>query len=369
MRVARDAARRRRADARRPDRAAHAASAARRTSATIAAMIPAVLRRRRRGRLARGRRGRLRRGHQPPRLVAPRRALPAAPTSRRPSTCCARARRARSWSATRRPTPPRSRCSSRPATRRVLMVPLVFGGRDVGLLELYRRHAMPWNSGEIERAQLLAHQLAAVIDLLARAVRHRPRLTARRAQTRRPRWRSWSTSCASTPASRCRSRAGATWRRTAASTSCTSSPRGSGCGARWFQRDHYDLPPHGRAAAVALGAEEVATRRAAAADDRARAASGRAGARSRPPGVTLAARERRAGRAALSAGGAARDRRAVRARGSRRSRRARPATCPCSTRTTRAPRSAATTRLGRRAAGVARASCAPRWRRARAPSP
>jgi len=27
----------------------------------------------------------------------------------------------------------------------------------------------------------------------------------------------------------------------------------------WFQRDHYDLPAHGRAAAVALGAEEVAT--------------------------------------------------------------------------------------------------------------
>jgi hypothetical protein len=25
----------------------------------------------------------------------------------------------------------------------------------------------------------------------------------------------------------------------------------------WFQRDHYDLPPHGRAAAVALGAVEV----------------------------------------------------------------------------------------------------------------
>ena len=25
----------------------------------------------------------------------------------------------------------------------------------------------------------------------------------------------------------------------------------------WFQRDHYDLPPHGRAAAVALGATEV----------------------------------------------------------------------------------------------------------------
>jgi diguanylate cyclase (GGDEF)-like protein len=52
----------------------------------------------------------------------------------------------------------------------VLMVPLVFGGRDVGLLELYRRLAMPWNSGEIERAQLLAHQLGAVIDFLARTV-------------------------------------------------------------------------------------------------------------------------------------------------------------------------------------------------------
>ena len=28
---------------------------------------------------------------------------------------------------------------------------------------------------------------------------------------------------------------------------------------RWFQRDHYDLPPHARAAAVALGAEQVPT--------------------------------------------------------------------------------------------------------------
>jgi len=55
----------------------------------------------------------------------------------------------------------------------VLMVPLVFGGRDVGLLELYRRHPMPWNNGEIERAQLLAHQLAAVLDLLARELDER----------------------------------------------------------------------------------------------------------------------------------------------------------------------------------------------------
>ena len=55
----------------------------------------------------------------------------------------------------------------------VLMVPLVFGGRDVGLLELYRRHALPWSCGEIERAQLLAHQLAAVLDLLARELHAR----------------------------------------------------------------------------------------------------------------------------------------------------------------------------------------------------
>jgi diguanylate cyclase (GGDEF)-like protein len=52
----------------------------------------------------------------------------------------------------------------------VLMVPLVFGGSDVGLLELYRRVALPWSNGEVERAQLLAHQLGAVIDFLARTV-------------------------------------------------------------------------------------------------------------------------------------------------------------------------------------------------------
>ena len=110
------------------------------------------------------------------------------------------------------------------------MVPLVFGGRDVGLLELYRRHPLPWNSGEIERAQLLAHQLAAVIDLLARTAG----LTAvaRSASLRGSRWRSWSTSCGSTRASRSRSRRGATWPPTGTSRSCTRSRRGSGCGGR-----------------------------------------------------------------------------------------------------------------------------------------
>lgn len=50
----------------------------------------------------------------------------------------------------------------------MMMIPLVFGGCDLGLLELYRCRAQPFSSGELERAQLLAHQLAAVIDLLER---------------------------------------------------------------------------------------------------------------------------------------------------------------------------------------------------------
>ena len=70
--------------------------------------------------------------------------------------------------------PPRSALLERAGHQALLMVPLVFGGQDVGLLELYRRHAMPWNSGEIERAQMLAHQLAAVLDLLAREFAARP---------------------------------------------------------------------------------------------------------------------------------------------------------------------------------------------------
>lgn len=64
--------------------------------------------------------------------------------------------------------PTEARLLERHGFQALLMVPLVFGGRDVGLLELYRCQAIPWNSCEIERAQLLAHQLAAVIDLLTR---------------------------------------------------------------------------------------------------------------------------------------------------------------------------------------------------------
>ena len=145
----------------------------------------------------------------------------------------------------------------------VLMVPLVFGGNDVGLLELYRRHAMAWNSGEIERAQLLAHQLAAVLDLLARdfsRARAEPRGTgaARRARLRRPmailvdELREYPD--VALPFT--------VW--------CHMATDGSfeelhefaarlGLRRAWFQRDHYDLPAHGRAAAVVLGAEEVAT--------------------------------------------------------------------------------------------------------------
>jgi diguanylate cyclase (GGDEF)-like protein len=50
-----------------------------------------------------------------------------------------------------------------------LMVPLVFGGRDLGLLELYRRRAVPFSDGEIDRALLVALQLGAVLELLDRS--------------------------------------------------------------------------------------------------------------------------------------------------------------------------------------------------------
>src|SRR5215210_5680880 len=63
----------------------------------------------------------------------------------------------------------------------------------------------------------------------------------------------------------------------------------------WFQRDHYDLPAHGRAAAVALGAEQV-----------------RAAARAHARGPALAPRAGFPGPAALPAGGAGGDRRPVR---------------------------------------------------------
>ena len=49
-----------------------------------------------------------------------------------------------------------------------LLVPLVFGGRDVGLLELFRRRPVPFSAGEIDRALLIAHQLGGVLDLLER---------------------------------------------------------------------------------------------------------------------------------------------------------------------------------------------------------
>ena len=52
-----------------------------------------------------------------------------------------------------------------------LLVPLVFGGRDAGLLELFRRRPVPFSAGEIDRALLIAHQLGGVLDLLERAAR------------------------------------------------------------------------------------------------------------------------------------------------------------------------------------------------------
>ena len=136
----------------------------------------------------------------------------------------------------------------------LLMVPLFFGGRDVGLLELYRRHAVPWSGREIERANLLAHQLGAVIDLLARTVGLTPGTPGeppllvdgdpRRRAARVPRrglpFTSWCHMATDGDLAELHAFAARLGLRRA-----------------WFQRDHYDLPPHGRAAAVALGAVEV----------------------------------------------------------------------------------------------------------------
>ena len=133
----------------------------------------------------------------------------------------------------------------------VLLVPLVFGGRDVGLLELYRRHAIPWSTREIERAQLLAHQLGAVLDLLGAHRLSRATLVAAMAILVDELREYPDVALPFT-----------TW--------CHMATDGEleelhafaarlGLRRRWFQRDHYDLPPHGRRAAVALGAEEVAT--------------------------------------------------------------------------------------------------------------
>ena len=185
------------------------------------------------------------------------------------------------------------------------MVPLVFGGRDVGLLELYRRHALPWSSAEIERAQLLAHQLAAVIDLLERIA------AAAEPPHSGSRWRSWSTSCASTPDASLPFRSWCHMATDGASRSCTPSPRGWASGARGSRATTTTCRRTGARRRWRWG------RRRSATGELLLRMTGPRGERARrrslaPARRRLAARRRGAGGAALSGGGARRDRRAAR---------------------------------------------------------
>ena len=152
------------------------------------------------------------------------------PTIPRPSTCCARAPPVRSSSAIRRPIPPRCPCSSGRDTRRCSWCRWCSAAGTSACSSSTVATRCRGTAREIERAQLLAHQLAAVIDLLARESSRAAPDPPAVATTRR--WRSSSTSCASTRAStlpftvlvphddrRLRSR------------SCTSSRPGSACAA------------------------------------------------------------------------------------------------------------------------------------------
>jgi GAF domain-containing protein len=57
----------------------------------------------------------------------------------------------------------------------MLMVPVLYGGRTVGLLEAYAVDERPWSRGQIYRARIIAYQLGAVLARLgAREAQDRP---------------------------------------------------------------------------------------------------------------------------------------------------------------------------------------------------
>jgi GAF domain-containing protein len=49
----------------------------------------------------------------------------------------------------------------------VLIVPVVFGGRELAVLEVYRRLPQAFTSREVDRARVLAQQFGAALDRLA----------------------------------------------------------------------------------------------------------------------------------------------------------------------------------------------------------
>ena len=239
-------ARRRRADPRRPDRTPDARRLGRRHQRRRGDDPRRARRRRGRG-LARSARGGLPRGPQPPRLVGGGRALPPERfPGHRVRAADAHGRPGRS-SATRPPIRPKWRCSSTPASRRLLMVPLVFGGarrRAAG--------ALPPPPAAVEQRRDRACPAAGVPAgsgaRPARArVRARSGLTARSRRTRETGRRDGDP----------RRRAARVPGRELPYTAwCHMATDGSfeelhafaarlGLRRAWFQRDHYDLPPQG----------------------------------------------------------------------------------------------------------------------------
>ena len=306
MRVAREPQRRARADARRPDRAARDGELRRGHPRRGGDDPGGAGRRRRRGLARRAGRG-LRRGHQPPRLVAPGERYPLARLSRD---------RVRAAHADRRPGR-RRRPGLRPRRGRAARA-----GRAPGACCWSRSCSAGGTSAcssstaatrcrgaarEIERAQLLAHQLAAV---------HRPARAhvgvSRRRLTGPARLRGMAIlvdELREYPGVALPFTSGATWPPTAGSTSCTRSRRGSGCGGPGSSATTTTCR---RTAARGGRARRRGgrDRRAAAAHDRA-ARRPRPAARARARRRRVAARRRRAGGAALPGRRAGGDRRAA----------------------------------------------------------
>jgi GAF domain-containing protein len=48
----------------------------------------------------------------------------------------------------------------------MLMVPILYGGLTVGLLEAYATEERPWSRGQIYRARIIAYQVGAVLQRL-----------------------------------------------------------------------------------------------------------------------------------------------------------------------------------------------------------
>ena len=51
----------------------------------------------------------------------------------------------------------------------MLMVPILYGGNTVGLLEAYASDERPWSRGQIYRARIIAYQVGAVLQRLGAA--------------------------------------------------------------------------------------------------------------------------------------------------------------------------------------------------------